>query len=199
VDRQINPMVRARLTGSLYRISKSPGSTLYAGDRAGSRFYMVLENTTATESANFTSGLINPGFRREVTAVMLNPFVKVGGLELFGVAEQSKGRNNVAEVGTRTWNQYAIDGLYRFLPRDMAYVGARYNTVSGDLVFGSGATATTADVGVNRVEVGGGLFITRNILLKAEYVNQEYDDFPATDIRNGGKFNGFMVEGSVAF
>ena len=40
-------LVRGRLTGSLYRVSKSPGSTLYAGDRAGSRYDMVLENTTA--------------------------------------------------------------------------------------------------------------------------------------------------------
>jgi hypothetical protein len=199
VDRQVTPMVRTRLTGSLYRISKSPGSTLYAGDRAGSRFYSVLENTTSTESGNFTSGLINPQFRRSVTAVQLNPFVKVGGLELFGVAERAKGTNTATEVGQRTWHQYAIDGVYRFLPREQAYVGARYNTVSGDMIFGSGPTATVADVDVKRVEAGGGLFITRNILLKAEYVRQRYNDFPATDIRNGGRFDGFMIEGTVAF
>ena len=199
VDRQLGPTTRARLTGSLYRVSKSPGSTLYAGDRAGSRFYMVLENTTATESANFTSGLVNPGFRREVTAMMVNPFVKMGGLELFGVVERSKGRNAITENGHRTWRQYAVDAVYRFLPGDMAYVGGRYNTAGGDMVFGSGATATTADVDVNRAELGGGLFVTRNILLKAEYVTQRYQDFPTTDIRNGGRFNGVMVEGAVAF
>jgi hypothetical protein len=199
VDRQITPLVRGRLTGSLYRVSKTPGSTLYAGDRAGSRYYMVLENTTATESAQFTSGLINPQFRRSVTAMQLNPFVKVGGLELFGVVERSKGMNTATEATQRVWKQYAIDGVYRFLPREMAYVGARYNTVKGDLNFGSGATATTREVGVNRVEVGGGFFITPSILLKAEYVNQNYDDFPTTDIRNGGKFNGLMIEGTVAF
>lgn len=199
VDRQLTPMVRTRLTGSLYRISKSPGSTLYAGDRAGSRFYSVLENTASTESGNFTSGLINPQFRRSVTALQLNPFVKVAGLELFGVAERAKGTNTAAEASQRTTKQYAIDGVYRFLPGEKAYVGARYNTVSSDLIFGSGATATTVNVGVDRVEAGAGLFITTNILLKAEYVNQNYDDFPTTDIRNGGKFNGFMIEGTVAF
>jgi hypothetical protein len=199
VDRQLTPMVRTRLTGSLYRISKSPGSTLYAGDRAGSRFYSVLENTASTESGNFTSGLINPQFRRSVTALQLNPFVKVAGLELFGVAERAKGTNSAAEATQRTTKQYAVDGVYRFLPGEKAYVGARYNTVSSDLLFGSGATATTQNVGVDRVEVGGGLFVTTNILLKAEYVNQNYDDFPTTDIRNGGKFKGFMIEGTVAF
>jgi hypothetical protein len=30
-------------------------------------------------------------------------------------------------------------------------------------------------------------------------VNQTYDNFPTTDIRNGAKFHGFMVEGVVAF
>jgi hypothetical protein len=199
VDRQLTPMVRTRLTGSLYRISKSPGSTLYAGDRAGSRFYSVLENTASTESGNFTSGLINPQFRRSVTALQLNPFVKVAGLELFGVAERAKGSNSAAEATQRTTKQYAIDGVYRFLPGEVAYVGARYNTVSSDLLFGSGATATTQNVDVNRVEVGGGLFVTPNILLKVEGVRQTYDDFPTTDIRNGGKFNGFMIEGTVAF
>jgi hypothetical protein len=199
VDRQLTPMVRTRLTGSLYRISKSPGSTLYAGDRAGSRFYSVLENTASTESGNFRSGLIDPQFRRSVTALQLNPFVKVAGLELFGVAERAKGMSSATEAKQRTTTQFAIDGVYRFLPSEEAYVGARYNTVSSDLNFGSGATATTVNVGVDRVEVGGGLFITPNILLKAEYVNQTYDDFPTTDIRNGGKFNGFTIEGTVAF
>jgi len=37
------------------------------------------------------------------------------------------------------------------------------------------------------------------VLLKGEYVTQKYTDFPAADWRNGGKFNGFVVEGVVAF
>jgi hypothetical protein len=32
-----------------------------------------------------------------------------------------------------------------------------------------------------------------------EYVNQKYLGFPTTSQFNGGKFSGFMVEGSVAF
>jgi hypothetical protein len=41
--------------------------------------------------------------------------------------------------------------------------------------------------------------MTPSILLKAEYVNQKYNDFPTLDIRHGGKFNGFVVEGAIAF
>ena len=160
---------------------------------------MVLENSAATESAQFTSGLVNPGFRREVTAVMINPFVKYHGLERFGIAEHAEGRGYqpapnalVPEVAERSVDHYAIDALYRFLD-DAVYVGGRYNTVTGQL------PGMTADVGVDRVQAGGGWFITPNILLKAEYVRQDYRDFPTTDIRRGGRFDGFMIEGVVAF
>jgi|GEM_PF-3481758 len=60
-DRQLQPDLRLRLTGSFYTTASSINNTLYGGDRAGSRYYLVMENTTATISSNFTSGRINPG------------------------------------------------------------------------------------------------------------------------------------------
>jgi hypothetical protein len=36
-------------------------------------------------------------------------------------------------------------------------------------------------------------------MLKGEYVDQSYHDFPASDIRSGGKFYGGMLEASVSF
>jgi hypothetical protein len=192
-DRQLNDDVRVRLTGSRYSNSKSPGGTLYAGDRSGSRYYFVLENTAATANAQFSSGLLNPQFRRSVTAYQINPFIKVQGLELFGVIEQAKGVNSATETTKRTWNQYAGEAVYRFLPGEKMYVAGRYNTAKGDLV------GMTTEVGVNRTQIGGGWFLTPNVLLKGEWVNQKYNDFPTADIRNGGKFKGFIMEGVVAF
>jgi hypothetical protein len=191
-DRQMTPDLRVRLTGSAYTTEKSINNTLYAGDRAGSRYYFVMENTTATEAAQFTSGLLNPGMRSKVTAFQVNPFVKFGGLELFGVAEQAQGRA-ANETADRTFNQYAGDVVYRFLRNEQLYVGSRYNTVSGRLA------GMQNDVSIDRVQLGGGWFVTPSILLKGEYVTQKYHDFPTTDIRHGGKFNGFMIEGVVAF
>ena len=191
-DRQVRPNLRARVTGSAYHTNTALSSTLYGGDRAGSRYYFVMENTVATESANFTSGLINPGFRNEVTAMQLNPFVKAGGLEVFGVVERAKGRANTEAV-ERTFNQVAADVVYRFLPREQVYAGVRYNSVNGRLA------GIPTEVTVNRWQLGGGWFVTRNLLVKGEYVNQEYKDFPAANIRNGGTFNGVMMEGVVAF
>ena len=191
-DRQVRPNVRARLTGSMYLSNKSGSNTLYGGDRSGSRFYWVMENTLATESAQFTSGLVNPGFRNKVRALQINPFVKVGGLEVFGVIEQATGKAN-AEVTERTWNQVAADVVYRFLPSEQLFVGARYNRAEGPLV------GITGDVGARRVEVGGGWFITPSVLAKATYVNQKYFGYPAANIKNGGQFNGMMLEGVIAF
>jgi hypothetical protein len=191
-DKQLTPDLRVRLTGSRYAIDRSPANTLFAGDRAGSRYFFVLENTAATATANATSGLINPGFRYKVDAMQLNPFIQFKGLELFGVIERAEGRM-ANETSERVWDQYVVDALYRFGGREAFYVGGRYNTAQGELA------GVANEVSVDRYQVGGGWFLTPSILLKGEYVQQKYFDFPTTDIRSGGKFKGFVVEGVVAF
>ena len=192
IDRQVRSDLRVRLTGSMYQANKGMSNTLYGGDRAGSRYYWVLENTAATESANYTSGLINPGFRNKVKAFQMNPFVKYRGLELFGVVERAEGKAS-AELTERVWKQYAVDTVYRFMTNESMFVGVRYNKATGEVAGNPGK------VGANRWQLGGGWFLTPNILAKAEYVNQEYVGYPPANIRNGGKFSGMMLEGVVAF
>ena len=192
IDRQVNTDLRVRMTGSMYKTNKSLSNTLYSGDRAGSRYYYVLENSTATEAAQKDSGLINPGFRNKVTALQFNPFIKFRGLELFGVVERAKGRA-FTEATERTWNQVAFDAVYRFMPRDQMYAGLRYNKAEGTVV------GMANDVGADRWQLAGGWFITRNVLAKAEYVTQTYNGYPVTNIRNGGTFHGMVLEGVVGF
>jgi hypothetical protein len=191
-DRALNKDLRVRVTGSMYKADKALSSTLYGGDRAGSRYYWVMENTAATESAQFTSGLINPGFKNKVKALQLNPFVKFHGFEVFGVVERAEGRA-ITESADRVWTQYALDTVYRFLPNETLFVGARYNNAEGELA------GLTGDVGARRWQLGAGWFITPGLLAKAEYVNQEYMGFPVTNVKNGGRFQGVMLEGVVAF
>src|SRR6195256_1429714 len=191
-DRQMTKDLRVRVTGSMYKTDRAMSDTLYSGDRAGSRYYYVLENTTATESAQKDSGLLNPGFSNKVTAFQMNPFVKFRGLELFGVIERAEGKA-ATDTTTRVWNQYAIDTVYRSLADDKLFVGTRYNRAEGAIA------GITGQVGANRWEFGGGWFITPNVLAKAEYVNQKYFGYPDTSIKNGGKFNGMMLEGVIAF
>jgi len=191
-DRQVQKDLRVRLTGSMYKADKAMSNTLYGGDRAGSRYYYVLENTAATETAQKDSGLINPGFKNKVTAFQINPFVKVRGLELFGVLERAEGKA-ATEATERVWKQHAIDAVYRFAPGEKLFAGVRFNRAKGELA------GVDNEVGADRWQVGGGWFITPNVLAKMEYVNQKYFGYPVTNIRNGGVFNGVMLEGVIAF
>jgi len=190
-DKQLNDDLRIRLTGSVYNTAETKRTDFYDGDRAGSRYYFVMENTAATSSANFRSGQIVPGFTNKLTAFMVNPFIKYKGLELFGIYENASGRT-LAETDRRTYQQYAAELLYRFGNDENLYFGGRYNGVIGE-------TAAGEDIDVTRFNVGGGWFMTKNILVKLEYVNQKYDGFAATSIFNGGKFNGFVAEAAIAF
>lgn len=191
-DRQLTEQVRARLTGSFYTTSSSINNTLYSGDRAGSRYYLVVEPVGASTSSDFTSGRLNPGFRDEITAFQVNPFLDLGGFEFFGVGEWASGRAP-GEADERDWSQYSGEATYRFFDDESLYASGRYTTASGQLA------GATDDVSVDRVQVGGGWYVTNNILVKGEYVNQSYSDFPVTDIRADGEFDGFVVEGVVAF
>lgn len=190
-DKQLNTDLRFRLTGSLYNTAQSARTYLYGGDRAGSRYYFVMENTLATSSANYSSGLITPGFTNELTAIMINPFVKYKGLEFFGMVEKVSGKTK-AEVDERDFTQLGAELIYRFGKNENLYVAGRYNNVTGE-------TAASEDVDVTRFNIGGGWFMTKNILVKFEYVNQKYDGYAKTNILNEGKFSGFVAEAVIAF
>ncbi|NJY62029.1 hypothetical protein HC174_04570 [Salinimicrobium sp. CDJ15-81-2] len=191
-DNQISEDFRFRLTGSVFHSAESRNIYLYSGDRAGSRYYNVMSGPDPNFPGDgFRAGRINPDLRNEMTAFMINPFIKVGGLEFFGIYERASGKY-ASETDERKWNQYAGELIYRFGSDENFYVGGRYNTVNGELRSGE-------DVTVNRFNLGGGWFMTKNILTKVEYVNQDYNDYPVTDIHHEGNFNGFNIEAVISF
>ncbi|WP_370478512.1 hypothetical protein [Tamlana flava] len=191
-DSQINDDFRFRLTGSLFHSAhnNARGIYLYSGDRAGSRYYSVMTDVDGNGDG-FRGGRINPDLKNEMTAIMINPFLKYQGLEFFGVFEYAEGKK-IAETDNRSWTQVAGELLYRFGSQENLYIGARYNNVSGELQGGD-------DVSVNRYQFGAGWFMTKNVLMKAEYVKQTYKDYPAADIHAGGKFKGIMLEAAISF
>ncbi len=192
-DKQMNEDLRFRLTGSFYLVQSANSNTLFGGDRTGSHYFFAMENTLATSDGNAFSGRYNPQFREQVSTFMINPFIKCKGLELFGTYEIAKGRL-ITERDMRTATQYAVDLICRFPEgKENFWVGGRYNSVTATLPF------NPVDITINRVVGSIGWFMTKNIMMKAEYVNQEYKKFVSTDIRSGGKFDGFMIEASVGF
>lgn len=203
IDKQLLPELRVRLAASYYTNNSSGGQTLYGGDRTGSNYFMAMEKTGGTYAANAFSGRLNPGFSKKVDAMQVNGFVKAKQLELFATYENAKGRSK-NEDRERNVHQYAVDAIYRIGVQENFFVGARYNKVTAQLPNVAG-TATTApvefgnDVKIDRIAVGAGWFLTRNILLKGEYVHQEYMNFPAAEHRSGGSFRGYVIQAAVGF
>lgn len=190
-DKQFNDDFRFRLTGSIYNTGAVRTSYLYNADRAGSRYYLVLENEDATPAGNFRSGRYNPGLRNEITAIMFNPFVKYKGLEFFGTYETASGKAN-SELEDRTATQLAGELIYRFGQNEKYYLGTRYNKVDGEEMNGD-------DIEITRFNLSAGWFLTRNIMAKIEYVSQKHDGYNSASIFNDGKFDGFMLETVISF
>jgi hypothetical protein len=209
-DKNLAENLRVRVSGSYYGNQSSGGNTLFGGDRAGSNYQFVMEENSANPSSTTGagtplafSGRFNPNFSKKINAFMLNGFLKASGFEFFGTLETASGRT-ATETADRKANQYAVEGIYRFGKTENLFLGLRYNSVSARLAnnpagTGAGAITYTGDVTVNRFAVAGGWFLTKNILMKAEYVNQVYNDFPAADYRSTGKFYGYVIEAVVGF
>lgn len=219
-DKQLNDAMRFRITGSLYTTASSSTAatnTLYGGDRSGSDYFMVMENSVATSTANYTSGRFNPRFTDAVTAFVVNPFFKYNGLEIFGTFEMASGRGltepvDPSNVETRGATQYGGDIIYRFFENEDVYVGLRYLMVSADQrgVDDNGeAIILDQKQEISRFAVAAGWFITDNILAKVEYVNQTYTGFGSssifydgwdnTDLSGDTGFNGIMLSGAIGF
>lgn len=207
VDKQLTADIRVRVSGSYYHNSSSAGSglTLYGGDRTGSNYQNIMEKWVAAPGATAAqsstaiafSGRFNPGFSKKVDAIMLNGFLKVKGMEIFGTYETAKGRTKT-ETASRKADQLAIDAVYRFGDAENLFIGVRYNIVKAELANSSSVTYT-GDVKIDRTALAAGWFLTKNVLLKGEYVIQKYKDFPVADFRSGGKFNGYVIEAVVGF
>jgi len=199
-DKQLNNDLRFRLTGSFYlNKGTTTGTWLYGGDRAGSRYYNVLhtqpDSQGNSEGGNF-DGRFNARFTK-LTAIQVNPFIKFKGLEFFGIYERASGSNSFAQPMVDkegAFTQLAAELVYRFGADEKFYVAGRYNTVKG-----KARESATSDLKINRLNVGGGWFISKNILAKVEYVNQEYAGTAWTGRFAGAKFNGLDIEAVISF
>ena len=189
-DSQITDELRLRATLAGFHCFNHHFGSLYNGDRTGSRYYLVMKQETNSSSdvdpaSGHTSGNWGPGFTDKNNAIMANLFGKFHGLEFFGTFEHTTGTTLAgAEF---TYNQFAADGLYRFGKEEQFWGGARFNIVSNQL-----------DESINRIQVAAGWFMTKNIVAKVEYVNQNYKDFGLYSSADAG-FNGIMVEAGISF
>jgi hypothetical protein len=179
---------RAMLSG--YHNQNHHFGSLYSGDRAGSRYYLVMKPQTNSSSdvdpaSGHTTGRWGPGFTDKLNSLMLNLFTKYKGLEFFGTVESAEGTS--LSGSEFDFMQYAAEGRYRFGGDEQFYLALRYNIVSND-----------QEMEVDRIQASAGWFMTDNILVKAEYVNQNYTNF-INDYGEDAGFNGIMVEAAISF
>jgi len=197
-DKSFESGLRFRLSASMYNNGSIQRNTMYAGDRTGSHYFLAMEpafqsNGTATaQGSQFTSGRFNPGLTNKINAIMINPFVKFKGLEFFGSYEIAKGKD-YTEDADRDFTQMSAELIYRFFKNEQVYVGGRYVKMTGT------PKGFANEISINRLAIAAGWFPTKNLLLKLEYVQQAFEDFPITDYRYEGEFNGFVVEAVVGF
>lgn len=225
-DKQLTDDLRVRVTGSAYFNKGAASSTLFGGDRTGSNYFGVIDYV-ANSTSTFTTGRYNPGFSDKVSAYSGNLFVKFLGLESFTSIETGSGRSRTETTGDRSFSQIATDLIFRFGKEENFYVGARYNTVTAQQYNGAnlpaltqvtpasptytGAPAVTEkvdfaargkgmyDVTINRIAFSAGWFITKNVMAKVEYVNQDYKNFLYNDIRSNANFNGIVAQAVIGF
>jgi hypothetical protein len=189
-DRQVNDDWRVRFTLSGYHSPRHHFGSLYYGDRAGSRYYLVMNRVTNNANdvditKNHLSGSWGPGLTDKNNAFMVNLFSRYKGLEFFGTFESM---NGTSLAGTSvSYAQYALEGIYRFGGDDQFYTGLRYNRAWNK-----------NDQSVTRFQAAAGWQMIDNVLIKLEYVNQDYNEFISLYGADAG-FNGVMFEAAISF
>ena len=204
-DKQLSDDFRFRLTGSMYSQGKSPRNTVLQGDRTGSHYYGVMEKAGSSTSSAAWSGRVNPNFSDHLTLFQFNTLLdyaigNAGSIELFGTYEMGSG-NNVEKtdaIDDRSFNQLAVDLIYRIGRSEDGYIAFRYNAVGVETGARDTEGAYTQQK-IDRIAIGAGWFPLDYVLLKGEYVMQNYNDYPDSSILNMGKFSGVVFEAVVGF
>jgi hypothetical protein len=189
-DKQITSDLRLRLTLSGYHSPKHHFGSLYYGDRTGSRYYLVMNRVTNSANdvditKNHLSGNWSPGLTDKDNSLMANLFAQYKGLEFFGTYEKFKG--TLLSGSESEFGQYAAEVVYRLGGNDQFFGGVRYNNVWNNL-----------DQSVSRFQAVAGWYMTESIVVKLEYVNQDYKEFISNYGPDAG-FKGVMFEAAISF
>lgn len=204
-DKTFSNELRFRLSLSGYFAPNHHFGTLYNGDRAGSRYYLIMNQkkfaaTDVDIKSNHLSGNWGPGVTDKDNSVMTNLFLNYKGLEFFGTFENA---STINPSGVKyNFNQLAVEALYRFGGEKQFFGGARYNVVNGNIKKTVSGVESETDQSVDRVQIGAGWFILPSTVVKLEYVKQNYTNFTEYGIGGQGghgEFSGVMVEAAISF
>jgi len=189
-DKEISDDIRLRASVSAFLNKQHHFGSLYYGDRTGSRYYLVMNKETFSSSdvdpaQGHLSGRWGPGFTDKNHAYMANLFAQYKGIEIFGTYETTSGTSAFGSSDYK-YDQYAIEGLYRLGGNDQFFAGGRYNLVNN-----------SDNQSIERYQAIAGWYMTDNIKMKLEYVQQIYSGF--SEYGEDAGFDGVMFEAAISF
>lgn len=193
IDKQISEKFRLRLSlGGSHQKSTLSG-TLHNGDRTGSRYYFVMnkqvgDNSEFDVTKNHTSGNWGPGAFTKDNTININLFAKYSKLEFFGTLEKANGIT-ASSSARYDFSQLATELVYRLGKQEQWFIGGRYNKVTN--------AETSPKMEVDRIQFSTGWYMIRNMLMKLEYVDQQYKNFSSYGNKAG--FKGFILEAGISF
>lgn len=175
------------------------GSSLqmFSGNRSGERYAGVMGGGQAP-------GNVFPQAGEKFSAAQFDLTFDDADLpiKLYGHVGRTEDKDiNGTAAGTpeETWSYYAGDVVYKITPA--LYAAARYSGATTEMLNGRETGGK-----VNRIQAGGGFWLTKNMLMKLEYVTQKYSGFREGDMVNNNiqawrdpEFHGFVAEVSFAF
>ena len=183
-----------RLTGSMYKTDKAMSNTLYGGDRAGSRYYYVLENTAATETGAEGLRADQPRLQEQGHGDADEPVREVPRPRAVRRHRARRGqgvdRSRPSGPGSSTRSTRSTASCRTRSCSSAPATTRRTATLAG----------ITGDVGA-RPLAGRRRLVhhARTCWRRPSTSTRSTSAIPPTNIKNGGKFNGLMLEGVVAF
>lgn len=177
-------------------VAGGSGIQIFSGNRSGERYGAILGGGQAP-------GGVLPQAGEDLTAWQVDATWK-GEMPLelyghYGSTKDSDINGSLPGEPTEEWSYYAADAVWRFTER--FYGAARYSAGVADTIGGA-----PSDGRVDRVQVGGGYWFGSHMLMKLEWVNQDYKDFAPGVIMNNGiqasrdpSFGGVVAEVSFQF
>lgn len=181
-DSQISDETRVRLTQSVFFVEDTSKNRLYMGDKAGTVASKIFGSDNFGSTWNALSGY------KDLTAGMTNLFIKHNNTEFFGLVEYADGANQTDEDFEML--HYSAEIVQRF-GKDRYFAAARYENATVER-FGD-----SSDDELTQYQVGLGWFLSKNAIVKAEYISQERENIASygKDI----KYDGFMISAGLSF
>jgi hypothetical protein len=188
-----------RVAVSAIRVDHSDNAStkaaLFSGNRDGERYGGILGGGQAPGQILAQAG-------RDLNAWQADLTYRKNKVELYahyGDTEDADTNGTLDGTPVEAWTYYTGEAVYRFTPK--IHGAVRYSTAHAETFRDLDSRGK-----VDRIQIGGGYQLTDEMLIKLEYVRQEYDGFVEGDVLNNNiqgwrdpSFDGVLMEVSFAF